>query len=243
VFKFFKKKKKVSSVSPLTIDLHSHLLPGLDDGVTSVEESIEILKEMQALGYRKVITTPHVMKGFYPNTAEQVREKLQVMRQAIREHGLTIRMEAAAEYYLDEDFMKLLKTPHELLVISGEYLLFETPFMNKPAFLKEAIFQISNLGWKPILAHPERYIYLQQDPQLLDELLEMKVLLQINLNSLAGKYSKEAKQLAESLIERKLVSFVGSDCHHIQHLKTLRAAIQKPSFKKLMEQGVLNNKL
>lgn len=243
MFNLFKKKPKVTSVAPLTTDIHSHLLPELDDGVNSVEESLEILKEMQQLGYQKVITTPHIMSEVYPNTSGQIREQLEVMRQAIEEEGLAIELEAAAEYYLDEGFMELLKTPGELLTFGGKYLLFEMPFMNKPVFWKQAVYQIRQLGLQPVLAHPERYIFLQQDPSLVDELLEQQVLLQLNLNSLAGKYSKEARKCAEMLVERQVISFAGSDCHHIQHLLTLRQALQKSAYSKLTQQKLLNNEV
>ncbi len=225
------------------VDLHSHLIPGVDDGVNNIEESLEILQQMSSIGFQKAITTPHIMHDFYPNTPEDIQTRLKVLQKKVDAVGIDMEIEAAAEYYLDEHFMHMLEEQKPLLTFGDQYLLFETSFLNEPAYLRECIFQILSSGHKPVLAHPERYVYVQNRPEILEDLMERGVLLQINTLSLSGHYSKEAKKLAELLIDEEMVSFVGSDCHHIKHLKALQEAVTSKHFAKVLDQPLLNNLL
>lgn len=243
LWNFFKKKKKRQEVGPLKVDIHSHLLPGLDDGVQTMEESLELLRHFEALGYQKVYTTPHIMSDFYRNTPEGIRQQLTEVRKAAKEEQLQIEIEAAAEYYLDEVFFDQLNHPAELLTFGNNYLLFETGFINQPAILLEAIFKMQSQGLKPVLAHPERYAYLQGNYRMAADLAERGALLQINLNSLTGYYSPMAKKTAEKLIDDGLVSFVGSDMHNSKHMEALHDAINTTYFDKLLAQDLLNNSL
>lgn len=240
---FFKKSKKKQTVSPLKVDIHSHLLPGLDDGAQSMVDSLELLQHFEALGYQKVYTTPHIMSDFYRNTPEGIRKKLEELRQAAREEHIQVEIEAAAEYYLDEVFYEQLDRPEELLTFGDNYILFETGFINQPAILLEALFKIQSQGLKPVFAHPERYAYLQGNYRMAAELAERGALLQINLNSLVGYYSPMAKKTAEKLIDDGLVSFVGSDMHNSKHMDALHDAINTKYFDKLLTQDLLNNSL
>ncbi len=240
---FFKKRKKKQHVSPLKVDIHSHLLPGLDDGAQSMVDSLELLLHFERLGYQKIFTTPHIMSDFYRNTPEGIRQKLGELRQAAREQHIKVELEAAAEYYLDEVFFEQLDRPHELLTFGNNYLLFETGFINQPAILLEAVFKMQSQGLKPVFAHPERYAYLQGNYRMAAELAERGALLQINLNSLGGYYSPMAKKTAEKLIDDGLVSFVGSDMHNSKHMDALYEAINTKYFDKLLSQDLLNNSL
>lgn len=244
MWNFFKKKrKKRQEVGPLKVDIHSHLLPGLDDGVQSMEESLELLRHFEALGYRKVFTTPHIMSDFYRNTPEGIRQKLVEVQAFARKEGLRIEVDAAAEYYLDEVFFEQLNHPAELLTFGNNYILFETGFINQPAILLEAVFKMQSQGLKPVFAHPERYAYLQGNYRLAADLAERGALLQINLNSLSGYYSPMARKTAEKLIDDGLVSFVGSDMHNSRHMDALYEAINTHYFDKLLAQDLLNNSL
>ncbi len=236
----FKKKVKPSARS-LKVDIHSHLLPGIDDGVNNWGEALFILKEFIALGYEKVITTPHILADYYPNTPEIILGKLAELKRIVAEEQLPIQVEAAAEYYLDESFIKNLEEEEELLTFGDNYLLFETSFINKPNFLIDAVFKISSHGYKPVMAHPERYTYLLEDPGLIDELLQRNVYLQLNLNSITGYYSKRSKKFAEKLIDKNCVSFVGSDCHNERHLSVIKDAVTMKYFQKVTGQNLLNN--
>ena len=239
IFRRFK-KKAAASVLPLTVDVHSHLLPGIDDGVESWEESLFILQELVNLGYNKVVTTPHVLADHYPNTPEIILGKLRELKNLVAEHGLPIQVEAAAEYFLDETFLRNLENNGKFLTFGDNYLLFETSFINKPTFLVEAVFNISAQGYRPVLAHPERYIYMQENLQIVEDLLERDVLLQLNINSLTGYYSKGAKKMAEKLIDNNYISFVGTDCHNQRHLSVIKEACGMKYFKKATQLNLRN---
>ena len=240
---YSKKKELNPSVSPLLVDVHSHFLPGIDDGVQTFDEALDILKEFIALGYKKVITTPHIYWDYYPNTPEIILKKLHELREKIEVAGLDIKIGAAAEYFLDDHLLNLVETRGKLLTFGDNYLLFETSFINQPAYLVDAIFKLFALGLTPVMAHPERYLYMHNNMQLAEELVERGVLLQVNINSLTGHYSKEVKKCAEQLIDRNLVSFLGSDCHNMRHVGVIKKSAQTKYFKRLANQPILNNTL
>lgn len=242
IFNFFKKKVQLSP-QHLQTDLHSHLLPGIDDGVNDLEEAVKVLSHMASLGYRKVITTPHIMQDVYPNSRETILTLLPQVKEAARNAGLTIEIAAAAEYYLDEAFMELLKTPEQLLTFGDNYLLFETNMMSRPMALEEAIFQLQSHGIKPVMAHPERVQYILAEPQLLQELAQKGLRYQINLGSFAGYYRKEAKLLAEAMAKKGMVSFLGSDCHKIQHARMIEKAFVNRKIRHCEGPQLLNSEL
>ncbi len=241
----FLKPKDTSpaSVLPIKTDIHSHLIPAIDDGVQSIEESLTVLREMEALGYEKVITTPHSMPGTYDNSPENIYVGLEIMREAIKKEGINIQLEAATEYYLDESFVELIDSGAPLMTFGKKYVLFETPFMNMPPQLKEVTFKLSLKGYKPVFAHPERYLYLMQSDYLLDELMDRNIILQLNVISLTGCYSKPVQKFAEKLIDMKAVQLIGTDCHNIGHINLLKEAVKTKYFKKLMNLDLLNNTL
>jgi protein-tyrosine phosphatase len=229
----------------LTVDVHSHILPSIDDGAENLDISIEMLREFKKLGYQKVITTPHVMRGYYNNSVEEIKESLTLVREAIIENQIDIEIEAAAEYYLDESFLDRIERSEHLLTFDSEkkYLLFETSFIGYPPFLIEAVVKLKNKGYTPVLAHPERYTYLQRDLETLYRLHNLGVLFQVNTNSLTGFYSKQAQAFAEWMIERSMASFLGSDCHNLTQLENLKTAMKSPHYQMAIKQNLLNNSL
>ena len=242
MFKLFRSKPK-SKKLPFMVDIHSHLLPGLDDGVKSIEETVYILKIMQSLGYKKIITTPHVMSDRYPNSEQEILSKLEATKDLIVKHQLDIELDAAAEYYLDESLMSKLSKKEKLLTFGNNYLLFETSFFNKPAFLEEAVFNMNTQGYEPILAHPERYNYLLDNKKLLEKLKNMNLLFQMNILSLAGFYSAESKKFALKLLKDKQIDFVGTDCHNAFQADELFKKADTKYFKLLKSQNILNESL
>lgn len=240
MFSFFRKSNPVKST---LVDIHSHLLPGIDDGVNDIDESMDVIKAFVAMGYRKLITTPHIMSDFYANTPDIIRSKLLEVQKRIKEEGIDIEIEAAAEYYLDEYFVNLLEEQNELLTFSDNYLLFETGFMNEPAQLKEVVFVLKSNGYQPVMAHPERYLYLHNNFELIEDLVQRGVLLQINAISLVGYYSKPVKKLAEKLIDKEMISFVGSDCHNFHYANALRDAMKTKHYNKALDLDLLNYRL
>ncbi|MFD2787681.1 tyrosine-protein phosphatase [Hymenobacter rubripertinctus] len=227
--------------------MHSHLLPGLDDGAETIEQSVELLRQLQALGYRKLIMTPHVMGDFYRNTPEGIRGALASLRQAAAAAGMGgVQLECAAEYYLDESFGQRLERGEDLLTFGGEQrlVLVETSYINEPFNLAETIFNLKAAGYQPVLAHPERYTYLYGRFEELVRIREQGVLLQVNLNSLTGYYSAGAKRVAEKLIDGGLVDLLGTDAHHLKHLDTLRTKVLSSAYlAKALALPLLNNTL
>ena len=228
--------------------MHSHLLPGLDDGAETVEHSLDLLRALRELGFRKLIMTPHIMGDFYKNTPESIRAALEQLRAAATAAGLgDVELDCAAEYYLDEFLGHKLADGTEMLTFGGDkrYLLFETSYMNEPLNLFETIFKLKAQGYRPVLAHPERYTYLYGRFGEIEKLRQDHgVLLQVNLNSLAGYYSPAAKKVAEQLVDGGLVDFVGTDTHHLRHTDTLlRRTLSQPHMAKLRQLPLLNNTL
>lgn len=245
----FRKQRNVSTngipKNTLTVDVHSHILPSIDDGAENLDIAIEMLRELKKLGYQKVITTPHVMRGYYNNSVEEIKEALTLVREAIIENQIDIEIEAAAEYYLDELFLNKIENGEQFLTFDSEkkYLLFETSFIGYPPFLMETVTKLKIQGYTPVLAHPERYTYLQRDLETLYRLHNLGVLFQVNINSLTGFYSKQAQAFAEWMIERNIVSFLGSDCHNLAQLENLKTAMKLPHYQTAIKQNLLNNSL
>jgi tyrosine-protein phosphatase YwqE len=238
----FKTKRSLSS-SELLVDIHSHLIPGIDDGARDMEESLSLLSALESMGYKKVITTPHVMIDAYDNTSKSIKDELQNLSSKAKESGINIEIEAAAEYYLDEGFLTHLHAGN-ILSIADKYILFETSYLSKPLQFDEILFEIATAGYTPLLAHPERYRYITDMETEYQALKERGILFQVNINSFGGHYGKEAKIKADFLNKKGMIDFLGSDVHHMKQVETL-ADIQKKSlyqgiFKKNM---ILNNTL
>jgi protein-tyrosine phosphatase len=230
-------------LSWLEVDMHSHLIPGIDDGSKSMEESLELIKRLSSYGLRKIITTPHIMSEYYKNTPEIISMGLEDLRKAVKAEGISIEIEAAAEYYMDEILLEKIKDGERLLTFGENYILVETGFINKPQMLLETMFQLEMSGYKPILAHPERYQYLLADKGLLGDLVDRKILFQVNLLSLTGFYSKPVKDFAESLLERDLVKFLGTDCHNVRYLDMLETLPKHKSYSQIKQVSWMNTSL
>lgn len=246
MFGFFKRKNKVHDVPDrrLKVDFHSHLIPNIDDGVKSVDESIDILTELSKQGVEKVITTPHIINDLYPNTKEVIKLGEAKVKEAIAHWKLNIQFEAAAEYYLDEWFVDHIENePEQLLTFSNNHILVETNYMEKPHFMEQTIFNLRIAGYKVILAHPERYRYLIADFKQFEKLHDTGVIFQMNLLSLAGHYGPQIKKAAEFLVKNDWVDMVGSDIHKMGHAKVLKQLKYRENYHRLMDRPLLNNQL
>jgi len=243
MFSFFKKKKIFVTAPCLNVDLHSHLIPGIDDGSQSMEESLTLLKGLESIGYKKVITTPHIMLDSYKNTPEIIHAGLNDLRAAAQKEGINVEIEAAAEYYLDDGFYDLFEKG-EMMTVEGEYLLFETSYVSKPLNFEEMIFKISSSGYIPILAHPERYRYVKDPEKEFGRLRELGVRLQVNLNSFGGHYGSIAKEHAEFLNKAGWIDFLGSDVHHKKHVSSLAKIVRSELYSEILQNNtILNNTL
>ena len=243
IFPFFKKKEVQERGPVLKVDLHSHLIPGIDDGSQSMEESLSLLKGLEALGYEKVITTPHIMLDAYKNTPETIRNGLRSLQESAKKEGISTEIEAAAEYYLDDGFEDLLQKG-DMLTIKGNYLLFETSYFAKPLQLEEMIFSITSAGYIPLMAHPERYRYVKDPLKEYGRFKELGVMFQVNLNSFGGHYGKDAKYKANFLRKEGMIDFLGSDVHHAKQVDTLSNVFSLDAYKDIfIHNSILNDEL
>lgn len=221
MFSLFKKQIQHKPIGhQLKTDMHSHLLPGIDDGAPTIETSIKLVKGLAALGYKRLITTPHIMNDMYPNTQENILSLRDELQYSIEAEGLDVEIKAAAEYYVDEFFEEYLAS-EPLLTINGQQVLVEQSMMQEYPRFKEVIYELRLKGYTPIIAHPERYVYYNDRRHEYEWLRDAGCLLQVNLLSLQGYYGKMEKRLAEYLYKENMIDLYGTDCHHERHLARL----------------------
>jgi protein-tyrosine phosphatase len=239
----FLKKWSVTTTNPTLpqVDMHAHILPGIDDGAATMEDSLAMIEGMYDLGYRHLIATPHIYKEFYPNTTVIIQERLNQVRQALAPKGLDIRLDAAAEYFLDDHFDWLLQQD-DILVLPGNYVLVEMSFVAEHPNLRQTLFEMQMKGYKPILAHPERYPYLCQNLTALENLVDAGCRLQLNLLSLLGHYGKGPQLAGERLLKHKLISMVGTDAHHMQHVGLLSQLKKNKAICRLLQDYEFENR-
>ncbi|MBS1938569.1 MAG: capsular biosynthesis protein [Bacteroidetes bacterium] len=224
----------------LRCDVHSHFIPGIDDGAPTVEASLELLQAMYNLGFRKVVTTPHSMADGYKNPPEVILGGLEKLRRAAKEANLHLEVDAAAEYYLDHALQE--KTAkQELLTFGQDMVLFELPFIAEPVVLMNIVFELQTQGYTPVLAHPERYTFWHANLGTMEQLKDRQVLFQLNTVALAGSYGPAVKKAAERIIDKGWYELVGSDCHSLKHVDALEAARTEPFLHKLVDSGKLMN--
>jgi len=244
MFKLFSKSKPATGkvdLSTLKVDKHSHLLPGIDDGSPDISTSLALIKGMMELGYTKLVTTPHIMWDMYKNTSEIILEKLEIVRAAVKAEGLNIEINAAAEYFLDDHVEKLVKNNTPLLTISGNMVLVEFSLAYPSHGLKDILFEMQMQNYQPVIAHPERYIYLEQNKDFYEELKDIGCLFQLNLLSLSGYYGKSPQALAEHLIKKGYYDLIGTDLHGFRHLEGLQNPALIAPLMKLLDSGKIKN--
>jgi protein-tyrosine phosphatase len=241
----FKKKQPLLPLADLSVlknDIHSHLIPGIDDGAQTMSDSLEMLKIFQDSGYKKVITTPHIMSDYYRNTPQIINTGLSDLKREIKSNGIDIEIEAAAEYNVEPDFEEIIKN-NNVLTFGGKnkYVLIELSFFSEPNRLNETIWALNNKGYSPVLAHVERYTYWHKDLDKITEMINRGVKLQLNIGSLTGAYGPEINKVADWLVDEKIIDLVGTDCHHLKHLDMLQHARRLPKFHELIVQEQLIN--
>ncbi len=247
MFKLFSKPapgKGKFDYSTLKVDMHSHLLPGIDDGAKDLENSLELIRGLKALGYKKLITTPHILWDMYRNTPSIIAEKLEIVRKAVEKEDIDIEIEAAAEYFLDEHVQELLNKKEPLLKLSGNMVLTEFSMAYASMNVKDILFDMQMQGYQPVIAHPERYLYLQRNKDFFVELKDIGCLFQLNVLSLSGGYGRGVTDLANYLLKNGFYDMVGTDLHHTGHVEALAKFQATPLFKEWMNAGkALNNNL
>ena len=217
MFNFFSKHKEPLKLW-FSTDIHCHVIPGIDDGSPNVETSVELISHLHDMGINRIIATPHVTQATFENTPETVGAPLESLRRSLAGAGIDVSVTNSAEYRVDELFDRnrqagiLMPYPHD-------YILIENSFIQEPWNLEQVIFELRVSGYKPIFAHPERYLYYHTRPNRYKELHDNGLLFQINLLSLAGYHGKAERKMAEYFIDNNMVDFIGTDTHGHRHIK------------------------
>ena len=242
MLKWFSKNKEQQcdplNFSILKTDIHSHFIPGIDDGSHDMGTTIALIEKMQTLGFEKIITSPHVMSDFYQNSSETILKGLADVRRQLEVKNINMEIDAIAEYYIDYEFEQKIGK-EKFLTFGDNYILVELSFMEEPRNLFDIIFKLQLEGYKVVLAHPERYNYYKLKDY--EEFINRGVILQINLLSLIGYYSPQVKKKTESLINSGMVSLVGTDCHNMNHAELYEKCQTKKAWHDLVNSGQLLN--
>ncbi len=239
-FSFKKKAALYPGFTWLSQDIHSHILPGIDDGSPDIDTSLQILRSLSDAGIKKFICTPHVIGDMYRNTPETINDALSKLQKAISQNGMSVEISAAAEYMLDDHFMELLHKKEPLQKLTKNYILTELSYSTAPEKLEEISFEINTNNYQPLMAHPERYPYYHNNYQAYERLKELGFLLQVNLLSLTGYYGKTVAKAAKHILDNNLADFVGTDLHHFNHLNVLTDTKSIQLFEKYLGDKVYN---
>src|SRR5258706_3979591 len=242
MFSFLKKApSSLPGFTNIARDIHSHILPGIDDGAPNMEASLELIKGLYNLGIHKAVATPHIIADMYRNTPEKINSVLARVKLACAQTGILMELTAAAEYMLDEYFMELLRKEEPLLTVANNVVLTELSYSTPPDNLEEIAFEIITNGYQPIMAHPERYFFYQKNYDSFFRLKELGFLLQVNLLSLTGYYGAPVTKAAKFIFEKNLIDFVGTDMHHSRHLDILSKKENIAIFKKYLGDRMYND--
>ncbi len=242
MFSIFKSKPKLSDLIPDGfIDIHSHILPGIDDGSENLAQSTDLLSRLNSMGFSKCIVTPHTLPEIWENTSEGITATFNSTKLQLEEPLNNMLYRAASEYMINESFLQRLQT-EPLLTLKDNYVLIEMSYLNPPLALKEIIFEIQLKGYQALLAHPERYLFYHNNTKIYETLKKLEVQFQLNLLSSVGYYGSSVAKTTDFLLKENFIDFVGSDVHHLRHVnafenkiiikseKQLKVAMDKNSF-------------
>ena len=222
MFHFFNRKIFLIDYLEGFVDIHNHILPGLDDGAKTVEDSIEMIRAFSEIGIKNFIVTPHIMHSYYPNNPETINNSLTLLKNALLKNNMKdISIQAAAEHMIDDNFESILEDG-TIMPLPNKYLLVEMSYLQPSINFDEAILKISSKNYYTILAHPERYGYLHTKFKKYLDYKEKGILFQLNLLSLSDYYGKEVQQMALKLLGADLIDFMGSDVHNLNQLNSLK---------------------
>lgn len=244
MFDWFKRKKEPEfNFSTIGTDMHSHIIPGIDDGAKNLQSALVLARHFRDMGFNKLIATPHIMADYFRNTPETIHRGLEILKEGLQQNQINIEIEAAAEYYLDETFENKIRKKEVLTFGESNFLLFELSYINAPHHLFKVIADIQNAGYQPVLAHPERYPYYYNSVESYLQIREKGCLLQLNTISLTGYYGKGAKQVAEQLVNYHCIDFLGSDMHNLRHADALKKSLYLDQLQQIFSQPQLKNRM
>lgn len=228
------------------IDFHSHIVYDVDDGSETIENSMAILKKAERAGFDKIILTPHYMPNYYEVPEEEIKQKIEILQKKCKEENINITLYQANEIYITNHMVELLNEKEATTLNHSRYVLFELPMNEEPPNLLEVVYQLLENGYIPIIAHPERYLYIQKDPNKLIEFIEQGVLFQANYGSIIGQYGKEIQKTVKLLIKNNFIHFLGTDVHKSGNIyeqmenikKTLEKIIDSKKIKELTTKNI-----
>ena len=218
MFTLFKSKPVLKDLIPNNhIDIHSHLLPGIDDGAKTIEDTLRFTQALQNIGMNQVITTPHIIQHIWENTHVEIITNKNNTVAELRKNNVSIPFQAAAEYLMDDQFVRLFQSD-KLLTLKDNYVLVEMSYINAPIQLYSILFDLQVAGYIPVLAHPERYLFYHKNFSEYEKLKKAGCLFQLNLLAVVGYYGENITKVAETLLQKGMYDFVGSDVHHDKHI-------------------------
>ncbi len=242
----FKSKNLTPTIEgyfPIITDIHSHILPGIDDGSPNIETSITLIKQLISIGITASIATPHIIGDLYRNDSTTINAALQKVKNVLKENEINFSLSAAAEYMMDDYFLELLHNKAPLLTLKDNIILTEFSYAEKPYNPQQMAFSIITEGYQPILAHPERYGYYHNNFKQYNALKDLGFLLQVNLLSLTGYYGKQVAKAAEYIIKNDLASFTATDLHHQKHMDALLDPSNHQLFAKAFNGNNMNEEM
>jgi tyrosine-protein phosphatase YwqE len=237
-----KKESHVLDYSQLHTDMHSHLLPGVDDGAADLNASVQMIRGLMQLGYKKFITTPHILWDMYQNTRDDLLRLHEVFIKDLEQEGITAEILLAAEYFVDDHLKTLLEKREPLLTLHENLVLVEFSLAHEPLELKDVLFEMQMQGYQPVIAHPERYVYNIRNKEFFEILKYGGYLFQLNILALAGAYGKEVHDLARYFIKSDYYDLAGTDLHQARHIELLQHPSITTELKPLIDSGKLMNR-
>ncbi|GEL12007.1 Tyrosine-protein phosphatase YwqE [Flavobacterium glycines] len=235
MFTLFKSKPILKDLIPDNhIDIHSHLLPGIDDGAKTFEDSLRLTQALKNFGIKQFITTPHIIQHIWENTHDQIIANKNNTVEALRKSNINVPFKAAAEYLMDDQFVRLFQS-NDLLTLKDNYVLVEMSYINAPIQLYSILFDLRVAGYTPVLAHPERYLFYHKNFSEYDKLKKAGCLFQLNLLAVVGYYGDNIAKIAESLLQKGMYDFVGSDVHHNNHITAFEQKLKIKDINPLKE--------
>lgn len=237
MFGIFSKKTFLRDLIPDGhVDIHCHVLPGIDDGAATIEDSLFLAQSLKKLGFSECIATPHIMGNTWENTPETISS---AYRKLTHEHEIPLKLHFAAEYMIDPNFTKLYQS-EQLLTLKDKHVLVEISYLNPPVQLFDIFFELQVAGYQPVLAHPERYIYYHKKFDQYQRIKDAGCLMQLNLLSTVGYYGPVVAEASLKLLKSGLIDFVGSDVHHEKHIQAFDQKTLVKDIKPLQE-AIANN--
>lgn len=236
-----KKESHAFDFGLLKTDMHSHLLPGIDDGAPDLATSVEMINGLTHLGFKKLITTPHIMQDMYPNKRDDILKRYEALKQHLETEGIEVELGVAAEYFLDDNLKKLLADKEPLLTFGNNLVLVEFSMASETYSFRELLFEMQMQDYQPVIAHPERYIYQERNKDFFEELKLAGYLFQLNILSLAGVYGKTVTELARYFIKHEYYDIAGTDLHNVHHFTHLQSSSIAHGLKELVDAGKLLN--